>query len=95
MNARSGASRACVEAQHAMSNFSDLGRLLLVIGGAIVVLGAILVVVGRVPFLGRLPGDISIRRGNTSFYFPIVTCLVLSVALTVVVNLLLLLFRRR
>ena len=78
-----------------MSNFSDLGRLLLLIGGAIVVLGAILVVVGRVPFLGRLPGDISIRRGNTSFFFPIVTCLVLSVALTVVVNLLLLLFRRR
>ncbi len=78
-----------------MSNFSDLGRLLLVIGGAIVVLGAILVLVGRVPFLGRLPGDIAFRRGNTSFYFPIVTCLVLSVALTVVVNLLLLLFRRR
>lgn len=78
-----------------MSNFSDLGRLLLLIGGAIVVLGVILVVVGRVPFLGRLPGDISIRRGNTSFYFPIVTCLVLSVVLTVVVNLLLLLFRRR
>ena len=78
-----------------MSNFSDLGRLLLLIGGAIVVLGVILVIVGRVPFLGRLPGDISIRRGNTSFFFPIVTCLVLSVALTVVVNLLLLLFRRR
>lgn len=78
-----------------MSNFSDLGRLLLLIGGAIVVLGAILVVVGRAPFFGRLPGDIAFRRGNTSFYFPIVTCLVLSVALTVVVNLLLLLFRRR
>jgi hypothetical protein len=77
-----------------MSNLSDLGRILLVIGGAIVVLGVILLVVGRVPFLGRLPGDIAFRRGNTSFYVPIVTCLVLSVALTIVVNLLLLLFRR-
>jgi uncharacterized membrane protein YidH (DUF202 family) len=77
-----------------MSNFSDLGRLLLLIGGAIVLLGLLLLVVGRLPFVGRLPGDLSFRRGNTSFYFPIVTCLVLSVVLTVVVNLLLFLFRR-
>ncbi len=77
-----------------MSNFSDLGRVLLLVGGAIVVLGLLLLLAGRLPFLGRLPGDISFRRGNTSFYFPIVTCLVLSVILTVVVNLLLFLFRR-
>jgi hypothetical protein len=85
---------ATLEATLAMVNLSDLGRLLLLLGGAIVVLGLILLVVGRVPFLGRLPGDIMFRRGNTSFYFPIVTCLVLSVALTVVLNLLLWLFRR-
>jgi hypothetical protein len=95
MDAHSSASRARVEAQHAMSNFADLGRVLLVIGGVIALLGVLLLVVGRVPFLGRLPGDISIRRGNASFFFPIVTCLVLSVVLTIVVNLLLLLFRRR
>ncbi len=77
-----------------MSNFSDLGRALLLIGGAIVVLGVILLLAGRVPFLGRLPGDISFRRGTTSFFFPIVTCLVLSAVLTVVVNVLLFLFRR-
>jgi Protein of unknown function (DUF2905) len=78
-----------------LANFSDLGRLLLIAGGAIVLLGLVLLLVGRVPFFGRLPGDISIQRGNTTFYFPIVTCLVLSVVLTVVVNLLLLLLRRR
>lgn len=78
-----------------MANFSDLGRLLLIAGGAIVLLGLVLLLVGRVPFFGRLPGDISIQHGNTSFYFPIVTCLVLSVVLTVVVNLLLFLLRRR
>jgi uncharacterized membrane protein len=78
-----------------MANFSDLGRLLLIAGGAIVLLGLVLLLVGRVPFFGRLPDDISIQRGNTTFFFPIVACLVLSVVLTVVVNLLLLLLRRR
>jgi hypothetical protein len=78
-----------------MANFSDLGRLLLIAGGAIVLLGLVLLLVGRVPFFGRLPGDISIQRGNTTFFFPVVTCLVLSVVLTVVVNLLLFLLRRR
>jgi Protein of unknown function (DUF2905) len=77
-----------------MSSFSDLGKLLLVIGGLIVLLGLVLLVVGRIPFFGRLPGDIAVRRGNVSFYFPIVTCLVVSVVLTIVVNLLLVLFRR-
>ncbi|HKS69931.1 MAG TPA: DUF2905 domain-containing protein [Ktedonobacterales bacterium] len=79
----------------AMPNLSDLGKALLLVGGAIVVLGVLLLVLGRVPFLGRLPGDIAVRRGNTSFYFPIVTCLVLSVILTVVVNIILLLLRRK
>jgi heme/copper-type cytochrome/quinol oxidase subunit 2 len=78
-----------------MANFSDLGRLLLIAGGAIVLLGLVLLLVGRIPFFGRLPGDISIQRGNTTFFFPVVTCLMLSVVLTVVVNLLLFLLRRR
>jgi hypothetical protein len=77
-----------------MANLSDLGRLLLMVGGGIVVLGAVLLLAGHVPFLGRLPGDVSVRRGGASFFFPIVTCLVLSVALTVALNLLLLLLRR-
>jgi len=78
-----------------MANFSDLGRRRLIAGGAIVLLGLVLLLVGRIPFFGRLPGDISIQRGNMTFFFPIVACLVLSVVLTVVVNLLLLLLRRR
>ncbi len=78
-----------------MSNLSDLGRALLLAGGAIVVLGLLLLVVGRIPLLGRLPGDINIRRGSTSFYFPVVTCIVLSVGLTVIVNVALWLLRRR
>jgi heme/copper-type cytochrome/quinol oxidase subunit 2 len=77
-----------------MSNLSDLGRILLLVGGGIVLLGLIFLLAGRVPWLGHLPGDISVRRGNTSFFFPIVTMLILSLVLTVIVNIVLFLFRR-
>jgi Protein of unknown function (DUF2905) len=83
-----------LEASEHMSSFSDLGRILLILGVSIAVVGLILVFAGRIPMLGRLPGDVFIRRGNVSFFFPIVTCIVGSIVLTVVVNLLLLLFRR-
>ncbi len=77
-----------------MMNVHDLGRLLLILGGVIALVGLGLLFIGRVPLLGRLPGDINIQRGNTSFSFPIVTCLLLSVALTILINALLFLFRR-
>ena len=60
----------------------DLGKTLVVIGVVIVVVGLVLMLAGRVPWLGRLPGDIYIQRGNWSFYFPVVTSLVVSVLLT-------------
>ena len=69
----------------------DLGKTLIVIGLVIVAVGGVLLLAGRVPGLGRLPGDIYIRRGNFSFYFPVVTSLLVSVLLT----LLLWLFSRR
>lgn len=77
-----------------MSNLTDLGRVLLVVGGGIILLGLALLAVGRIPFLGHLPGDISIRRGGTSFVFPIVTCLMLSVVLTIVINVVLFFLRK-
>ena len=61
----------------------DLGKTLVAIGVVIAVVGLVLMLAGRVPWLGRLPGDIYIQRGNWSFYFPVVTSLVLSVLLTV------------
>jgi len=60
----------------------DLGKTLIVIGLVIVAVGGVLLVAGRVPWLGRLPGDIYIQRGNFSFYFPVVTSLLVSVLLT-------------
>jgi len=51
------------------------------------VVGLVLFFGLRIPFLGRLPGDISVDRGNVHFYFPIVTCLLLSLILTLLLNL--------
>ena len=67
---------------------SELGKILLGFGLLLVILGAILLVVGnlsgKAPWLGRLPGDIYIQRGNWTFYFPLGTSLVLSLLLTLV-----------
>jgi hypothetical protein len=63
---------------------NDLGRVLIVAGVVIAIVGVVLLFVGRVPWLGRLPGDIHIERGNWSFHFPLATSLLLSVLLTLV-----------
>jgi hypothetical protein len=68
----------------------DLGRALMVLGGVTFGLGLALMFAGKLPWLGRLPGDIAIERGPVTFYFPIVTCIVISI----VISLLLWLFRR-
>ena len=61
----------------------ELGRALLVLGSLFVVIGALLYFGGKLPLrLGRLPGDIVHRGEHTTFYFPIVTCLVLSLVLS-------------
>jgi uncharacterized protein YybS (DUF2232 family) len=63
---------------------SELGRLLVLLGLVITVLGLVLWSgLGR-PWLGRLPGDIHYSKGNFSFYFPVVTCLLLSLIITLV-----------
>jgi hypothetical protein len=65
----------------------DIGRTLIVIGLVIALLGVVLVAVGRVPGIGRLPGDITIQRGNWTFYFPLATGLVISIVLTLLFSL--------
>jgi len=59
----------------------------------IAIVGVGVLVVSRIPFLGRLPGDISFQRDGFSILFPIVTCIVLSIIITVAVNVLIRLFR--
>lgn len=63
---------------------SDLGKLLIVFGLLIALTGVVLLLVGRVPWIGRLPGDIYVQRGNWTFYFPLATSLLLSVVLTLI-----------
>jgi Protein of unknown function (DUF2905) len=63
----------------------EFGKGLLILGLVIAAVGAFLVAGAKLPFrLGRLPGDISYHGRNTSFYFPVVTCIVISVALTLI-----------
>ncbi len=66
-----------------MAPLRDLGRVLLILGGVIALVGAVLFFGARLPFrLGRLPGDIIHRGEHTTLYFPIVSCLVISVVLS-------------
>jgi len=63
---------------------TDLGKLLIFLGGTIVVTGLVLMGLGRTGLpLGRLPGDIVYRSKNTTFYFPLATSIVVSVLLSV------------
>jgi hypothetical protein len=73
---------------------SGFGKFLLGLGGLLLVVGALLTFLGRLPglsSLGRLPGDIYIKRDNFSFYFPLTTSLLLSIGMSLI---LWLLFRR-
>ena len=64
----------------------DLGRVLVVFGGVIAIIGLLLWSGFGAGWLGRLPGDIRIERGSSTFYFPIVTCIIVSVVLTLIMS---------
>jgi len=67
---------------------TDLGKLLVVVGGLLVAVGVVVMLLGRVNLpLGKLPGDITYRGKNTVVYFPLATSILLSVVLTVVLAL--------
>jgi hypothetical protein len=68
-----------------MSNSSGFGWLLLIVGLLIGGIGLVWILAPSIPWLGRLPGDIRIERENFRFYFPIVTCLLVSLALSLLV----------
>ena len=71
---------------------ADLGKALIGLGALLVAIGGLFLLAsalgGKVPFLGRLPGDIAIQRGNWSFHFPLTTSLLVSVLLTLILTLL-------
>jgi len=66
--------------------WDSFGKMILIFGVFLVVLGGLILVGGKLFGLGRLPGDIFFQRGNFSFYFPVVTSIVLSLLLTILLN---------
>ncbi len=63
------------------------GRSLIILGGGLIVVGVILTVSPKIPWLGRLPGDIRIQRGGFSLYVPLTTCIILSLILSFLLSL--------
>jgi len=59
-----------------------MGKMLIVMGMGLVLIGIIMTVGPKIPWIGKLPGDISIQRENFSFYFPLTTCIIISIILT-------------
>jgi hypothetical protein len=66
--------------------FADLGKTLVVLGLVLLAAGAALLALGRLPWLGRLPGDFLIRRDQVTFFFPLTTCLIVSVVISVILH---------
>lgn len=54
------------------------------LGMVLIAMGLVLVFAGKIPWIGRLPGDIYIKKGNFSFYFPLATCILLSIGLSLI-----------
>lgn len=74
-----------------MQEINSIGKLLLLIGFVLIFIGTVFTIAGKVPWIGRLPGDIFVERKNLTFYFPIAT----SILISIIVSLLLILFKKQ
>jgi ABC-type enterochelin transport system permease subunit len=66
--------------------FTSIGKMLIMLGMGMVVIGVVIILVGKVPFLGKLPGDIHIQKKDFGFYFPLGTCIVVSIVLSLLLS---------
>jgi len=67
-----------------MNEIQHIGKLLIIMGIIIIVAGALLLLSGKLPWIGRLPGDILIQKKNFTFYFPLATGILVSILLTLI-----------
>ena len=67
--------------------FGPLGKTLVLLGAFLIVVGLFLWLGDKIPWIGRLPGDILVKKENFTFYFPIVTCIIMSIILTILFSL--------
>jgi uncharacterized protein HemY len=74
-------------------DLGNIGKLLLIGGGLIAFVGLVIILMGKSGIISKLPGDIIIQRGDFTFYFPIVTFIIISVVLTIIINVVLRLFK--
>ncbi len=68
-----------------MQDLPGIGRILIFIGSIVLITGIIVLLANKIPFIGKLPGDITVRKGNFIFYFPLATCIVISIILTLII----------
>jgi hypothetical protein len=61
---------------------NDLGKSIIAVGIVLIIIGIIMTLAGKIPGAGKLPGDILIKKENFSFYFPLTTCILLSIVLS-------------
>lgn len=67
--------------------FPQLGKTLLLIGSILIILGVILTFLDKIPYIGKLPGDIYLKKGNLTFYFPLTTAILISILISLILNL--------
>ncbi len=77
-----------------MTGFDGMGKILIGVGIFLVVVGLLFVFWPKIPVLGKLPGDISFSKGGITFFFPIVTSIIISLILTIILNVVARLFRK-
>lgn len=71
-----------------MGELSTFGKIFIGLGIIMIIVGGLFVIGGKIPFIGRLPGDIAIQKKNFSFYFPITTCIIISLIFSLIMWLL-------
>ena len=74
-------------------DFQGIGKILILSGAFLAFLGLLLIFCQRIPFLGKLPSDIFLHKGGFQFFFPLVTFIIISIMLTIILNLVIRLFR--
>jgi hypothetical protein len=67
-----------------MGGFFDFGKILIIVGLVIAIVGVLIAMGGKIPWIGRLPGDLTIRGEKYTFYFPLATSILISIALSLV-----------
>lgn len=67
-----------------MSEFNAFGKMLIIIGIIMIIAGGLFMFGSKIPFMGRMPGDIAIQKKSVGFYFPITTCIIISIILSLI-----------